>query len=189
MPDHKFDWMLAELWPRRLLAPPARLARPSGFAQGATESRRGGSFASGSRRAPGVSASSAERRRTREHTGGLVAAGRVYILIDTVIDPSPHTASPSLPAVLICRVDTMLRVSCRQGAERGDHLPYRQQHALEHRLDTRRSGFARRRRDARLRRRSHECFLRGRLRGRGQGGLLKGPAIRLEPWEEVLNRL
>lgn len=46
--------------------------------------------------------------------GRRLRRGRVYVLINTVIDPSPRTTPVSLPAILIRSFDTMLRVSYRQ---------------------------------------------------------------------------
>ncbi len=46
--------------------------------------------------------------------GRRMRRGRVYALINTVIDPSPHTTSLALPAILMRSFDTMLRVSYRQ---------------------------------------------------------------------------
>jgi hypothetical protein len=46
--------------------------------------------------------------------GRRLRRGKVYVIINTVIDPSPRTTAPHLPAVLIRSFDTMLRVSYRQ---------------------------------------------------------------------------
>lgn len=46
--------------------------------------------------------------------GRRLRRGKVYALINTVIDPTPQTTSVSLPAILIRSFDTMLRVSYRQ---------------------------------------------------------------------------
>lgn len=47
--------------------------------------------------------------------GKRIQRGRVYVLINTVLDPPPVTTTISLPAVLIRSLDTMLRASYRQG--------------------------------------------------------------------------
>lgn len=46
--------------------------------------------------------------------GRRLRHGRVYALVNTVIDPSPRTTSLTLPAILVRSFDTMLRVSYRQ---------------------------------------------------------------------------
>lgn len=46
--------------------------------------------------------------------GRRLRRGKVYALINTVIDPAPQTTAVSLPAILIRSFDTMLRVSYRQ---------------------------------------------------------------------------
>jgi hypothetical protein len=46
--------------------------------------------------------------------GRRLKRGRVYALVNTVIDPAPRTTRLSLPAVLLRSFDTMLRVSYRQ---------------------------------------------------------------------------
>lgn len=46
--------------------------------------------------------------------GRRLRRGRVYVLINTVIDPSPQTTPVSLPGVLIRSFDTMLQMSYRQ---------------------------------------------------------------------------
>jgi hypothetical protein len=40
--------------------------------------------------------------------------GRVYVIVNTVLDPAPQSTSVSLPAILLRSFDTMLRVSYRQ---------------------------------------------------------------------------
>ena len=46
--------------------------------------------------------------------GRRLRNGRVYALVNTVIDPSPRTTGLTLPAILVRSFDTMLRVSYRQ---------------------------------------------------------------------------
>ncbi|MDQ0464005.1 hypothetical protein QO010_001776 [Caulobacter ginsengisoli] len=46
--------------------------------------------------------------------GRRVQRGRIYVLINTVLDPAARTTAPNLPAILVRSFDTMLRVSYRQ---------------------------------------------------------------------------
>jgi hypothetical protein len=46
--------------------------------------------------------------------GRRMQRGRVYVIVNTVLDPAPRTTPLSLPSVLIRSFDTMLRVSYRQ---------------------------------------------------------------------------
>jgi len=46
--------------------------------------------------------------------GRRMRRGRVYVIVNTVLDPAPQTTSLNLPAILMRSFDTMLRVSYRQ---------------------------------------------------------------------------
>jgi hypothetical protein len=46
--------------------------------------------------------------------GRRMQRGRIYVIINTVLEPSPRTTPPSLAAILLRSFDTMLRVSYRQ---------------------------------------------------------------------------
>lgn len=46
--------------------------------------------------------------------GRRLQRGRVYVIVNTVLDPAPRTTSPNLPAILVRSFDTMLRFSYRQ---------------------------------------------------------------------------
>ena len=46
--------------------------------------------------------------------GRRLHGGRVYLLLNTVIDPEPRTTALTLPAILVRSFDTMLRQSYRQ---------------------------------------------------------------------------
>ena len=46
--------------------------------------------------------------------GRRIPRGRIYILVNTVLDPAPQTTPISLPSILLRSFDTMLRVSYRQ---------------------------------------------------------------------------
>ncbi len=46
--------------------------------------------------------------------GQRMRRGRIYVLINTVLDASPRTTPPNLPSILLRSFDTMLRVSYRQ---------------------------------------------------------------------------
>jgi hypothetical protein len=46
--------------------------------------------------------------------GRRLQRGRVYVLVNTVLDPAPRTTSLNLPAILVRSFDIMLRVSYRQ---------------------------------------------------------------------------
>lgn len=121
--------------------------------------------------------------------GRRLRRGRVYVLINTVIDPSPRTTSPSLPAVLIRSFDTMLRVSYRQALNLattfciGNNIPLdvasipaspassANGAMLDFDTETMKASF-----DA------------GRAAA-ARPDFWKAPAVRLEPWEELVNWL
>ncbi|HEX5378581.1 MAG TPA: patatin-like phospholipase family protein [Phenylobacterium sp.] len=46
--------------------------------------------------------------------GRRLHRGRIYFIVNTVLEPAPRTTSPNLPAILMRSFDTMLRVSYRQ---------------------------------------------------------------------------
>jgi hypothetical protein len=46
--------------------------------------------------------------------GRRIQRGRIYVIVNTVLDPAPQTTPVNLPAVLLRSFDTMLRVSYRQ---------------------------------------------------------------------------
>ncbi|MGZ3273199.1 MAG: patatin-like phospholipase family protein [Caulobacteraceae bacterium] len=46
--------------------------------------------------------------------GRRMHRGRIYVIVNTVLDPSPCTTPPNLPSILLRSFDTMLRVSYRQ---------------------------------------------------------------------------
>jgi len=46
--------------------------------------------------------------------GRRMHRGRIYVIVNTVLDPPPRTTSLNLPAILMRSFDTMLRVSYRQ---------------------------------------------------------------------------
>jgi hypothetical protein len=46
--------------------------------------------------------------------GRRMQRGRIYVIINTVLEPSPRTTTANLPSILLRSFDTMLRVSYRQ---------------------------------------------------------------------------
>lgn len=46
--------------------------------------------------------------------GRRMQRGRIYVIVNTVLDPAPRTTPMNLPAILLRSFDTMLRVSYRQ---------------------------------------------------------------------------
>lgn len=46
--------------------------------------------------------------------GRRLQRGRIYVIVNTVLDPAPRTTPANLPAILLRSFDTMLRVSYRQ---------------------------------------------------------------------------
>lgn len=121
--------------------------------------------------------------------GRRLRRGRVYVLINTVIDPSPRTTSPSLPGVLIRSFDTMLRVSYRQALNVvttfciGNNIPLSVA-SIPARPATTANGamldF-----DTEAMKASFEA---GRAAA-AKAGFWDTPAVRLEPWEKFLNSL
>jgi hypothetical protein len=46
--------------------------------------------------------------------GRRIRRGRIYVIVNAILDPAPRTTSLNLPAILARSFDTMLRVSYRQ---------------------------------------------------------------------------
>lgn len=121
--------------------------------------------------------------------GRRLRRGRVYVLINTVITPSPRTTSPSLAAVLVRSFDTMLRVSYRQALNVatafciGNNIPLSVA-SIPDSSDATANGamldF-----DTEAMKSSFEA---GCAAARAEG-FWQAPAVRLEPWEELVNRL
>ncbi len=121
--------------------------------------------------------------------GRRLRRGRVYALINTVIDSSPQTTSLTLPAVLIRSFDTMLRVSYRQALNVattfcvGHNIPFSVASipadpgavANGAMLDFDTASMSAR-------------FEAGRAAARGEG-FWAAPSVRLEPWEELMDLL
>jgi hypothetical protein len=121
--------------------------------------------------------------------GRRLRRGSVYVLINTVIDSSPRTTSVSLPAVLMRSFDTMLRVSYRQALNVattfcvGQNIPLRvasiaetpASHASGAMLDFGTDGM-------------RAKFEAGRAAALSES-FWKAPAVRLEPWEELVELL
>jgi hypothetical protein len=121
--------------------------------------------------------------------GRRLRRGRVYVLINTVIDPSPHTTAVSLPAVLIRSFDTMLRVSYRQALNvattfcLGQNIPLSVASMTET-ADSQANG-------------AMLDFDTGSMRALFETGLAAArsdsfwqtPSVRLEPWEQVMDLL
>jgi hypothetical protein len=121
--------------------------------------------------------------------GRRLRRGRVYALFNTVIDSSPQTTSVTLPAILIRSFDTMLRVSYRQALNVatafcvGHNIPLSfaavpakpAAAANGTMLDFDTQGM-------------RANFEAGRASARGDM-FWSTPAVRLEPWEQLLDFL
>jgi len=121
--------------------------------------------------------------------GRRLRRGRVYVLINTVIDPSPRTTAVSLPSVLMRSFDTMLRVSYRQALNVattfcvGHNIPLSVASMTETgssqlngaMLDFDTDGM-------------RDRFEAGRAAARSES-FWETPSVRLEPWEQVVDLL
>lgn len=121
--------------------------------------------------------------------GRRLRRGRVYVLVNTVIDPSPRTTAVSLPSVLIRSFDTMLRVSYRQALNVattfcvGQNIPLSVASMTE--TGTSQLNGAMLDFDTDSMRARFEA---GRQAARSES-FWQTPSVRLEPWEQVLELL
>lgn len=121
--------------------------------------------------------------------GRRMRRGRVYAILNTVIDPSPRTTSLSLPAVLIRSFDTMLRVSYRQALNLATTF------CLAHNVPL--SVVAIPPSQAATENGAMLDFNTAAMRANFELGraaahsdaLWRAPSVRLEPWEELLEFL
>jgi hypothetical protein len=119
--------------------------------------------------------------------GRRLRHGRVYALVNTVIDPSPRVTSLTLPAVLVRSFDTMLRVSYRQALNVvttfciAHNIPLSVA-SLPDSPATVADGAMLDFETASMR----ASFEAGRTAARSDG-FWQAPSVRLEPWEEVLD--
>lgn len=121
--------------------------------------------------------------------GRRLRRGRVYALINTVIDPSPRTTSLTLPAILIRSFDTMLRVSYRQA------LSVMTTFCIDHNIPLSVASVP----DSPVASGDGAMldFETGSMRASFEAGrtaaksndFWKAPSVRLEPWEEFLDLL
>ena len=121
--------------------------------------------------------------------GRRLRRGRVYALINTVIDPAPRATSVTLPAVLIRSFDTMLRVSYRQALNVattfciGQNIPLSVASIPDN--PSAAANGAMLDFDTETMRASFEA---GRAAARAPS-FWKAPSVRLEPWEEFVELL
>jgi hypothetical protein len=121
--------------------------------------------------------------------GRRLRRGRVYVLINTVIDPSPRTTAVSLPSVLMRSFDTMLRVSYRQALNvattfcLGQNIPLSVASITE--TDGSPANGAMLDFDTDSMRARFEA---GRAAAQSER-FWETPAVRLEPWEQVMDLL
>jgi hypothetical protein len=121
--------------------------------------------------------------------GRRMQRGRVYAILNTVIDSSPRTTSLSLPAVLIRSFDTMLRVSYRQALNLA--TTFCVAHNVPLSVAAIPSSPAATQNGAML------DFNTAAMRANFELGravaqtdsLWRAPSVRLEPWEELLQML
>lgn len=121
--------------------------------------------------------------------GRRMKHGRVYALMNTVIDPAPRTTRVNLPAVLVRSFDTMLRVSYRQALNVvttfciANNIPLSVASLPASRATLTEGAmldFS-----AQSMRASFDAGRAAALSGK----LWKAPSVRLEPWEEMLESL
>jgi len=121
--------------------------------------------------------------------GRRLRRGRVYVLINTVIDPSPRTTAVSLPSVLIRSFDTMLRVSYRQALNVattfciGQNIPLNVASMTEAAGSEANGAMLDFDTDS-----MRAKFEAGRTAARSET-FWQTPSVRLEPWEQVVDLL
>jgi hypothetical protein len=121
--------------------------------------------------------------------GRRLRRGRVYALINTVLDPAPRTTGMTLPAILVRSFDTMLRVSYRQALNVlttfciAQNIPLSVA-SLPSSPAAAGEGTGLDFTTASMR----ASFEAGRTAAKSDG-FWKAPSVRLEPWEQLLDLL